>query len=104
MKKRDIILINIPFTDLSESKLRPSLIVGKVHEDFLCCFLSSNIQAKNKHDILIEMDSKNNLKVDSVIKCGKLFTLHYSLIKKKLGIVNQKIYNSVIQKIVKIIQ
>lgn len=103
MKKRDIVLINVPFTDLSEVKLRPALIIGKIQDDFLCCFISSNATVRGRYDVFVKKDGKNNLKADSIIKCGKLFTLHNSLIEKKIGVVNSDTYNAVTQKIIKII-
>ena len=104
MKKRDIILINVPFTDLSERKLRPALIIGKHQDDYLCCFISSNAKTKTKNDIFIKMDTKNNLKINSIIKCGKIFTLHNSLAEKEIGTLNKNEYKNVIQKIINIIE
>jgi mRNA interferase MazF len=103
MKKRDIVLINVPFTDLSEVKLRPALIIGKIHDDFLCCFISSNAAAKTKQDVFVKKNTANNLKIDSVIKCGKLFTLHNSLIEKKIGLLSADLYDMVVKKITGII-
>jgi hypothetical protein len=54
--------------------------------------------------VLIKKDAKNNLKVNSVIKCGKIFTLHYSLVDRRLGNTDQKTYDDVIQKIIRIIK
>ncbi|MBI5412431.1 type II toxin-antitoxin system PemK/MazF family toxin [Candidatus Peregrinibacteria bacterium] len=104
MKKRDIILMNAPFTDLSEKKIRPALVLAQLQDDLLICFIGSKIDKSAPHDILIKSDADNKLRVDSAIKCNKLFTLHYSLIKGVLGTVPPKIYDAVIQKIVRIIR
>lgn len=103
MKKKDIILISIPFTDLSERKLRPALVLATVQEDLLCCFISSRLENKTDHDVLIKKDNKNNLKVDSIIKCGKLFTLHQSLAEWKLGRLDKGSYKSVVGKLTELI-
>jgi len=104
MQKKDIVLIKIPFTDLSEAKLRPALILGHILDDYLCCFISSNVQAKTVHDVVIKKNVQNKLKVDSIIKCGKLFTLHWSLIEKGIGTLSLNEYKAVIKKIMAIIK
>jgi len=103
MNKRDIVLINIPFTDLSDKKLRPALILANVQDDLLCCFISSILESETKNDVILKKDKTNNLKVDSVIKCGKLFTLHSSLVEWKIGVINKKIYDQVAEKLMQLI-
>ncbi len=103
MNKRDIILISIPFTDLSERKIRPALILAKIKDDLLCCFISSNLETETKHDLVVKKDNKNNLKVDSVIKCGKLFTLHKSLVEWKIGRLDERDYELTARKLIKLI-
>lgn len=103
MNKKDIILINVPFTDLSDRKLRPALIIGKTQDDFIVCFISSKESNYTKCDTCIIANKQNGLRVNSIIKCAKLFTLHHSLIKVKLGIIDKDIYNKVIKNIVNII-
>lgn len=103
MNKRDIVLISVPFTDLSERKLRPALILAKVQDDLLCCFISSNLGTETENDVIVKKDRKNNLKADSVIKCGKLFTLHQSLVEWKIGKLDEKDYELVAKKITRLI-
>lgn len=104
MKKRDIILMNAPFTDLSDKKIRPALVLAKIQDDFLICFIGSKIKKSSPYDVFIKANETNKLRVDSMIKCSKIFTLHHTLSKGALGVVSQKIYDAVIQKIIKIIQ
>jgi len=103
MKRRDIVLISIPFTDLSERKIRPALVLSVIQEDLLCCFVSSNLETETENDVAVTKDSKNHLKVDSVIKCGKLFTLHQSLVEWKIGKLDEKTYQSVARKLTRLI-
>lgn len=103
MNKRDIVLISIPFTDLSERKIRPALVLVKIKDDLLCCFISSNLNTETKHDVVVKKNKKNNLKVDSVIKCGKLFTLHQSLVEWKIGKLSERDYQIVANKLMKLI-
>ena len=104
MRKRDIILMNAPFSNLSEKKIRPALVLGKIQDDLLVCFVSSKKSKSLRHDVLIKANEKNKLRVDSVVKCNKIFTLHASLSKGVLGKISSKNYDAVVKKITEIIR
>jgi len=104
MKKRDIILMNAPFTNLSEKKIRPALVLEKIEDDLLICFISSKKNKTDEYDVFVKADGVNKLRVDSVIKCNKIFTLHVSLSKGVLGKTPPEVYKAVVQKIIKIIR
>ena len=104
MNKRDIILMNAPFTNLSEKKIRPALVLARIEDDLLICFIGSKKSKIDKYDIMIKADEVNELRVDSVIKCNKIFTLHVSLSKGVLGKIPAKTYDTVVQRIEAIIR
>lgn len=104
MKQRDIVLIDVPFTDLSERKLRPALVLGIIEDDLLCCFMSSRLESKGRYDVVVKKETSNGLRVDSVVKCGKIFTLHHSLVERRLGVLSGENYAMVIKKISAIIE
>ena len=103
MNKRDIILVALPFTDLTETKVRPALVLADLEEDLLCCFISSNIQNKSKNDILVPKDQNNHLKTDSLIKCAKLFTIHSDLIDRRIGSLDKTTYSQVIKRLMNLV-
>jgi len=84
-----IILIKYPFSDFSDFKKRPAIVLKKNNDDICVIFLSSNLENKAKEDLIIKKNAENNLAVDSVCKILKIATLHESLIYKKIGILNQ---------------
>jgi len=42
--KGDIVLITFPFTDLSGSKLRPTVVLAKTELDITVCFITTQLQ------------------------------------------------------------
>ncbi len=104
MNKGDIVLIKFPFTDFSEAKSRPVIVLGVNRDDLLVCFIGSSSNDMTETDLLLKKDQSNGLKVDSIAKCFKLYTLHASLIERKIGMVNETIYSLIVKKIVNLIE
>lgn len=108
-KQGDIILVPVPFTDLSNAKQRPALVISStVHntqvEDLVICGITSNI--KNElHSIMIEQKDmiEGTLHFLSRIKADKLFTIHKAIIIRKLGQVNSATLEQVKEEIRKLI-
>jgi mRNA interferase MazF len=94
LRKGDIILVPFPFTDLSEQKVRPAIILSDANkrEDVVVAFISSNksnrqyfydIPFKSSHSQF----KKTGLKVDSIIKVDKIATLDKKIVLGKLGVI-----------------
>jgi mRNA interferase MazF len=92
----EIVLISFPFSDLSQTKQRPVLVLSKKDHndssgDFVCCGITSNLDNK-KHSILLDKNEmyEGSIPKTSRIKFGKIFTLEKTLTKKRLGKINDK--------------
>ena len=81
----DLVLVEIPYTDLTATKKRPSVILSVSRKDFLVAFITSRVERAGKDDVLIPSKYTNGLAVDSAVLVQKLFTIHESLIARKLG-------------------
>ena len=97
----EIVLVPFPFTNLSQSKRRPVLVLSNsshniVSEDFVCCGITSNLNNKN-YSILLESSDleEGTIPKKSRIKFDKIFTLEKSLVVKRLGKINSKKMNMV---------
>lgn len=92
-KRGDIVLVPFPFTDLSSSKQRPALIVSPdalhaTRDDVVLVAITSQAPASPADDEVVigshDMRSSGLLK-PSIVKTGKMFTIHQMLIRKKIG-------------------
>ena len=100
-KQRDIVLISFPFTNLSSSKQRPALIISSdkynaSHEDLIIVAITSQIPATLSFDefLIPKVDlTIAGLPKVSIIKLGKIITLHQQLVRKKLGYISQDIFS-----------
>ncbi|MEI8204792.1 MAG: type II toxin-antitoxin system PemK/MazF family toxin [Bacteroidota bacterium] len=85
MKKGDIILVPFPFTDLTDSKNRPALVLIDSELDVTLAFISTQIHWKETYDILLKPDAENGLKKESLIRLSKLATIDNDLVFGRLG-------------------
>ena len=103
-----LILVPFPFTDLSDSKVRPALVASDVNEfDVIVVFISSVVlEELNQADFLILSNSRffneTGLKKDSIVKCDKIMTLSKSIILGEIGSLPQSIFQNEIKPRLKI--
>jgi mRNA interferase MazF len=89
-----IYLAKIYFTDLSEYKIRPVLVLRVYGEDCLCLPLTSNL----KHEgFLLETNDLVDgfLKKQSKVIFPKIFTLHRSILIKHIATARQDILSTI---------
>lgn len=84
--KYDVILVRYPFSDLSNSKVRPAVIVSSSHssQDLLITPLTSKINALLAGEFILSEWSTAGLNVATAVKRG-IYTIHQSLILKVIG-------------------
>ena len=89
-KKGDVILIRFPFTDLSQTKKRPVLVVKDQNDygDFVCFQITSRKMQSYLLEILSSDYKDNELKINSFVKYDKCFTLNKEIVDKKLSALN----------------
>jgi mRNA interferase MazF len=90
--KGDIVLVPFPFTDLSETKLRPAVVLwvdGK-GQDVTLCFISSQAIDRVTEDefVISPSDSdfaQTGLKGASKVRVARIVTLERQLLQRRLG-------------------
>jgi mRNA interferase MazF len=107
MIKHSVVLVPFPFDDLSGAKPRPALCltneIGKL-KHVVIAFISSNLGQKLlDSDIILEKGSDfwqgTGLQVDSLVRLHKLVTIPKSLMKRKLGMINETLRDEVYEKL-----
>ncbi len=90
----DIYLAKIYFTNLSEYKIRPVLVIKKLGKDYICLQLTS--QLKNKKLIVSNSDLiKGKLSKESLVVVPKNFTLHESILFKYIATISKDKFNEI---------
>jgi mRNA interferase MazF len=96
-----VVLATFPFSDLSNTKLRPCLVLGIADfNDVLLCQITSKSYGSRKAIRLVKNDfSKGSFVVDSYIRPDKIATLGKSRIKRDLGTIDDGKLNEVKQRL-----
>lgn len=101
--KGKIVLVPFPFTDLTASKYRPTLVLYESRSDLVVAFISSKVPAAlSEADVFIEESKKTGLKVASVIKLDKIATILKNLVIGELGEIDPSIKEEINEKLRKL--
>lgn len=99
--QRDIVLVPYPFSDLSQAKYRPAIVMSndaynRKFKDFIGIPLTTNPNARD-HTVPVtsrEM-ATGSLTVDSVAKADKIFSLEQKLVVKTYGQLRQDAFDKI---------
>lgn len=104
--KGDVVVIPFPFSDLSQSKRRPALVLSVLQgDDLILCQITSKSISDNYAVPVDESDFESgSLNLESNIRPNRLFTADSHIILYRIGNIKIIKLNQVIDKIVKIIK
>jgi mRNA interferase MazF len=83
----DIVLLPYPYTDLSRSKRRPVVIISKDsinRQNFIVAKITSVIRNDELSFTINQNETDIKLRKNSEVRTNELFTVHHSLIIKKI--------------------
>lgn len=87
MKTGKIVVVDYPFTNLAQTKIRPAVVVTTTNDkykDVVLCLISSVVPHKlNKGEILLQPNTINNLRAPSIIKVYRIATVQQNKIVSK---------------------
>jgi mRNA interferase MazF len=100
-----VVLVPFPFSDLSGSKLRPSLVLADAgREDWILCQITSNPYGDPSAILITDDDfDKGSLQRQSYVRPTKLFTADNHLFVSQVGILKSNTLKEIISVIVKML-
>ena len=101
-----VVLVAFPFSDLSQSKLRPAVVLADADRgDWILCQITSRPYGDSRAIAL-----KNNnftvgsLRVESFVRPGKLFTGSHTLVVQEVGQLNGETTRQIISAVIEILE
>ena len=103
-RQGDIVVVPFPFTDLSQRRRRPALVISNHRVNSTGDYLLAQITSRKKNDSLsVEITTSdyvgNLLPVVSYVRTHKIFCLNGSLIEKQVTTTTNNFIQQVIQEI-----
>jgi mRNA interferase MazF len=101
-----VVLVPFPFSDLSQSKLRPAVVVADAGRgDWILCQITSNAYGDARAIALSASDLRNGaLRVTSFARPGKLFTASHSLLVSQVAILSEEALSRVRAAVIEMFQ
>ena len=96
LKSGDVVLANIQFTDTSEIKKRPALVLFEEFDNVVVAGITSNKEMEG-----VSITKKEGAIKDSVIKLNYIFTISKNMIEKILFHLSDSKKKEVFSKLVK---
>lgn len=87
----EVVLVNFPFSDLSQTKLRPALVLEEVeYGDLLLCQITSKNYGDRSAVAISKADfQKGSLPRESFARPGRLSTIDPGLVSRSLGMLKE---------------
>ena len=104
MAKADIILIPFPFTNLSDTKIRPCLVLIDAEHDVTVSFITTQTGWNDPASVAIKPSQSNGLKKESLFRLNKLATIDKELIIGTIGELHPDEMTSINQKLKEVFQ
>ncbi len=104
-KQKDIVLFPFPFSNLEQEKVRPAIIISnnKFNNnslDRIMVPLTSVLKKKPYSASVLQEDLiSGRLVTKSIIRADKIFSLEKDLIKVRIGVISNKKFKEIIEKI-----
>jgi len=104
--KGDVVIVPFPFSNLSDVKRRPALVIAVLTGDdlILCQITSSSVADKHAIPIKDEDFASGSLRQSSNVRPNRLFTADRGIILYKAGQLKIEKINEVIVEIIHILQ
>ncbi len=99
--KGDIVVINFPFSDLSNAKKRPVVVLAERNQDLIGCAITSNPESEG---IALNNFEEGDLPLKSKIKYWQIHTFLKSFAVKKIARISKLDHKQLIYRINELIK
>ena len=98
-------LVRFPFSDLSQSKLRPAIVLADAGRgDWILCQVTSKSYADSEAvELTKESFESGSLQITSYARPGKLFTSNVELMAQEMGKLKASDLNQIVNALVKMV-
>jgi|CXWL01.1.fsa_nt_gi mRNA interferase MazF len=103
--QRDLLLVPVPFSDLTSTKIRPVVVLSNDRynqecSDILVTAITSNVSAR-KYAVPIDTAQldEGEMRRASVIRADKIFSIDQAIVLRSFGRVNEDVFHKVQQAI-----
>ena len=100
--KGDVVMVDVPYLDATDSVRRPALVVSDTTQmlDVVIAGITSRVRQPlpPTHYVIDRQHpdwQRSGLRLDSVVRCDRLFTVHHADIRRKIGQVSQQTMHEV---------
>ena len=104
--KGDVVVVTFPYSDLSNTKRRPALVISKIDgDDVILCMITSTNRS-DRFSIALEGSDfqTGSLDRDSYIRPNRLFTADTNIVIRKAGQISDTKMDSVVEQLIEIIE
>ena len=100
-----VVLVRFPFSDLSQSKLRPAIVLADAGRgDWILCQITSNPYADPRAIVLAdESFRQGGLQRTSYARPAKLFTANHEIMMAEVGLLTVEARRRVIHAVVEVL-
>lgn len=101
-----VVIVNFPFSDLSQSKLRPAVVLADAGRgDWILCQITSKPYGDpNAIELNDSSFTSGGLRVTSYARGGKLFTANADIIAAQAGSLRHESCKQIIDSVISLLQ
>lgn len=101
----EVVLVPFPFSDLSQTKLRPAIVVAYAgKDDWVLCQITSKSYSDIRAVQIRNQDfSSGSLAVVSYVRPGKIFTANLRLMVTTVGTLKKEALEKIVGAIIKLL-
>lgn len=109
IEQQDIVWVEVPYSNLEKSKIRPALVVsnneyGYKSSDVVICAITSNLQ-KTPHSVFISQKDlcAGTLPIPSKIRVDKIMQVEKNKISRAFARLNEETFMLVVKEIINLV-